>query len=160
MKKILATLFAAFLSIAAFSNTEKPGHPNDSLTPLDVKSINTKAVKNFRTRYANIQEPVWYTSKSGTVSCFKRDGYINRVYYDKNGRWAYSLLFYNENKLDREVRKAIKINYYDQDITLVEEIQTLTGLTYVITLEDKSSLKFLKINLEGEMQIIQELDKK
>jgi len=160
MKKILATLFVGSLSIAAFSNSGKTGRPDGSLAPLDAKNINVKAVKDFRTRYVNIQEPVWYTVKSGTVSCFKRDGYINRVFYNKNGRWAYSLLFYNENKLDREVRKAIKMTYYDQDITLVEEIQTLTGLAYVVTLEDKSSLKFLKINEEGEMQIMQEMEKK
>ena len=160
MKKILITLSFGFLSIAGFSNSGNTEYPYDSVAKMDAKSINVKALKDFKSRYANIGEVIWYTEKSGSFSCFTRDGYVNRVYYDKNGRWEYSLLFYGEAKLDRDIRKAVKMNYYDQSITLVEEVQTVSGVVYVITLEDKSSLKILKINKEGEMEIMQEMEKK
>ncbi len=160
MKKILVTLSFGFLSITGFSNSENPGYPYDSVNKMDVKSINVRALKDFKSRYGNIREGIWYTVKSGSVSYFTIDGYTNRAYYDKKGHWVYSLLSYGETKLDREVRKAVKINYYDQSITFVEEVQTISGLVYVITLEDKSSLKILKINKEGEMEIMQEMVKK
>ena len=159
MKKILITLFLGFLSISGFSNSGKTAYPYDSATKTDVKNINVRAVKDFKSRYVNTGEAIWYTEKNGSVSYFKRDGYTNRVYYNKNGRWVYSLLFYGETKLDRDIRKAVKMNYYDQSITLVEEVQTLSGVVYVITLEDKSSLKILKINKEGEMMIMHEMIK-
>src|ERR1700753_4363657 len=105
MKKILVTLFWGFLSIAGFSNPGNTGYPYDSaVRKMDVKSINVRAMKDFKSRYGNTGEGTWYTGKSGSVSYFTRDGYTNRVYYDKNGRWAYSLLFYGEAKLDRAVR--------------------------------------------------------
>jgi hypothetical protein len=159
MKKILITLFFGLLSIAGFSNSGNMGYPYDSVGKMDTKRINVKAIKDFKSRYINIGAGIWYTEKRGSIAYFTRDGYTNRVFYDKNGRWVYSLLFYGESKLDRDVRKAVKINYYDQSITLVEEVQTVSGLVYVITLEDKSSIKILKINKEGEMIITQEMIK-
>jgi hypothetical protein len=157
MKKILVTLAFGCLSIAGFSNSGNPEFAYDSLRKIEVKYINVKALKDFKSRFSG--EATWFTAKYGIVSYFTQDGYTNRIYYDKKGHWAYSLLTYGENKLDREVRKAVRMKYYDQNITLVKELQTLSGLVYIITLEDKTSIRLLKINLEGEMEIMQELEK-
>ena len=159
MKKILVTLFFGFLSIAAFSNFGNKGNFDDPLSRIDVKKMNVRAVKDFNARYGHSGEAIWYTNKDGFVSYFTHEGYINRVYYGKKGDWIYSLLFYGENKLNREVRAVVKSNYFDQNITLVEEVQTTSGLVYVITLEDKTSIKILKINNAGEMEIIQQMVK-
>ncbi len=157
MKKILVTLAFGCLSIAGFSNSENPEFPYDSLRKTEAKYINAKALKDFKSRFSG--DATWFTAKYGIVSYFTQDGYTNRIYYDKNGHWVYSLLNYGENKLDRDVRKAVKINFYDQNITLVKELQTPSGLAYIITLEDKTSIKLLKINREGEMEIMQEMQK-
>jgi hypothetical protein len=157
MKKILVTLALGCLSLAGFSNSGTPEFPYDSLRKIEVKYINVKALKDFKTRFSG--DATWFAEKYGFVSYFTQDGHANRVYYDKNGKWVYSLLTYGEDKLDREVRKAVRINFYDLNITVVKELQTLTGLVYIITLEDKTSIKLLKINRDGEMEIMQELEK-
>lgn len=157
MKKVLVTLLCGCLSIAGFSNSGNPEFTYDSLRKIEAKYINVKALKDFKSRFSG--DATWFTSNKGSISYFTQDGYINRVYYDKKGHWIYSLLSYGEAKLDWGVRKAVKMNYYDQSITLVRELQTLSGLVYVINLEDKSSIKILKINKEGEMEIMQEMRK-
>lgn len=159
MKKILVTLAFGCLSIAGFSNSENPEFAYDSLRKTEGRYINVKALKDFKSRFANSGEATWFIAKNGIVSYFTQDGHINRVYYNKKGDWVYSLLTYGESKLDRGVRKAVKINFYDEDITVVKELQNRSGLVYFITLETKTSLKILKINREGEMEITEELQK-
>lgn len=159
MKQILSTLALGLLSIAAFSNPVNTPSPFDSVNRIELKTVNTRAAKDFKSRFANVKDGSWYADNNGSVSYFSRDGYMNRVHYDKKGRWEYSLLCYGEDKLDREIRQAVRISYYDLNITLVKEVRTNCGTVFFITLEDKSSIKILKINYEGEMELTQELVK-
>ena len=184
MKKVLFALSIGFTSIAALSNCAKA---QSSVTPIafndgksfmpsvryvaalestdnmgtyipDAKSVNAKAIKDFQTRFtdANAQ---WYSDKNGLVSYFMKDGYGDRVFYDKKGRWQYSLIFYNETKLPRNVRSSVKSIYFDMNITLVEEVQTPENKVYIVHLQDESNIKILKVNDDCEMEIMQELTK-
>ena len=185
MKKVLFALSIGFTSFAAFSdgayaqNSTGPVAFNDSKSFMpsiryvaalestanmgtyipDAKAINTKAVKDFQTRFADANNAQWFSDRNGLVSYFVKDGYGDRVFYDKKGRWQYSLIFYNETKLPRDVRSSVKSIYFDMNITLVEEVQTPNGKVYIVHLEDKSNIKILKVNDEGEMEIMQELTK-
>jgi hypothetical protein len=44
-------------------------------------------------------------------------------------------------------------------ITLVEEVQTPNGNAYFIHMEDKSTIKIIKMNADGEMETVQDLVK-
>ena len=184
MKKILFALTIGFTSITALSTcvyAQNSVHPiafNDSKAlrtsihyvaalenPADMgtyipdaKKINAKAVKDFQTRFANA-DAKWYSDKNGLVSYFIQDGYGNRVFYDKKGHWQYSLIFFGQDKLPRDVRAAVRSTYYDLNITLVEEVQTIDNKVFIVHLEDKSNIKILKVNEQCEMEIMQELTK-
>jgi hypothetical protein len=185
MKKILLALSFGFTSFAALSNysyaqnSAQPVAFNDSKafkssvrdmaaleSPAtmgtyvpDEKKINSKAIKDFQTRYTDANNAMWFSDKNGFVSYFVKDGFGDRVFYDKKGHWQYSLIFYSEDKLPRDVRAAIKSTYFDMSITLVEEVQTLDGKVYIVHLEDKSNIKILKANDQGEYEIMQDLSK-
>jgi hypothetical protein len=185
MKKVLFALSIGFTSIAALSNgvyaqnSAIPVAFNDTKTfkqsihyvaalesPAymgtyipDAKSINAKAVKDFQTRFADAGEAKWFSDRNGFVSYFVKDGYGDRVFYDKKGHWQYSLIFYGEGKLPRDVRAGIKSIYFDMNITLVEEVQSPEGNVFIVHLEDKSNIKILKVNGEGEMETMQDLIK-
>jgi hypothetical protein len=140
--------------IAALENTENMG----TYIP-DAKTVNAKAIKDFSTRFTDANNAQWFADRNGFVSYFVKDGYGDRVFYDKKGHWQYSLLFYNETKLPRDVRSAVRSIYFDMNITLVEEVQTQNGKVYIVHIEDKSDIKILKVNDAGEMEIMQELTK-
>jgi hypothetical protein len=185
MKKTLLALAFGFTSIMALSNyafaqySENPVGFNDTknfkesvrnLAALespafmgtfipDAKNINAKAIKDFQGRFNGASNAMWFSDASGFVSYFVQNGYGNRAFYDKKGRWQYSLIFYGEDKLPRDVRSAVKSTYFDLNITLVEEVQTTEAMVYIVHLEDKSNIKILKVNKEGEMEIMQELTK-
>jgi hypothetical protein len=186
MKKILSALSIGFTSIIALSNclyaqnSEKPVAYKDtknfklsirSLAVLenpalmgtyvpDTKNINARAIKDFQGRYKKVYNAMWFSDpKGGFTSYFIQDGYGDRVIYDKKGHWQYSLIIYDENKLPQDIKAAVKMTYFDLAITLVEEVQTTEGVEYIIYLEDKSNIKVIKVNNEGEMKVLQDLTK-
>jgi hypothetical protein len=125
----------------------------------DAKDINAKAIKDFQIRFNKAGSPKWFSDRNGFISYFVQNGFGNRAYYDKKGRWQYSLLFYGEDKLPRDIRAVVKSTYFDLAITLVEEVQTTEGMAYIVHLEDKSNIKLVKVSKDGEMEIMQELIK-
>ena len=185
MKKIILALSIGFTSIAALStcvyaqNSESPVAFNDSKnfkssvrnmaaleSPAymgtyiaDAKTINNKALKDFSARFDNTSNAMWFQDKNGFVSYFIKNGYGDRAFYDKKGHWQYSLIFYGEDKLPRDVRATVKSKYFDLSITLVEEVDTNDGLVYIVHLEDKSTIKIIKVNKDGEMETMQDLIK-
>jgi hypothetical protein len=124
----------------------------------DAKKINSKVIKDFESRFANANAK-WFSDNNGFVSYFVKDGYGDRAFYDKKGRWQYSLIIFGEDKLPRDVRATVRSTYYDMPITLVEEVQTNDARVYIIHVEDKSNIKILKVNDECEMEVMQELTK-
>ena len=121
--------------------------------------FNTKAVKDFQERFNQIENATWFSDSKSFISYFVQDGYGSRVFYDRKGRWRYSLILYNEDKLPRDIRAAVKSKYFDMAITVVEEVQTVDGMVYIVNLEDKSNIKILRVSNEGETEILEEMIK-
>ena len=179
MKKILTALFVGTISTLALTNAaiaqrsdgdlainrenlntgESENAAYSSPRATDVKNVNAKAVSDFKERFSSAMSEKWFASKTGFVSVFMAVGYLDRAYYDKKGHWLYSLIFYGEDHLDKDIRAIVKPIYYDMAITLVEEVQMPEGNGYVIHLEDKTNLRIVKVNSEGEMTTMQVLTK-
>ena len=111
MKKFLLTLSIGFASVAAISNcayaqnAAQPVAFNDmkhfkssvrNMAALespadmgtyvpDAKNINAKAIKDFNTRFNGANDAKWFSDKNGFTSYFVKDGFGNRVFYDKKG---------------------------------------------------------------------------
>jgi hypothetical protein len=127
---------------------------------LRSNEINTRAIRDFLTRFEGVEDAVWFSvPKGGNEAYFIRDGFGNRVIYNKSGGWQMSLLNYEEGKLPRDIRSLVKSNYYDYDLVLVEEVQTPGGTEYIVFMEDKSTLKLLRVTDKGEMDLLRELSK-
>jgi hypothetical protein len=125
----------------------------------DSKVVNLKAVKDFELRFTNASGTKWFFTNEGFEAFFVQSNSGNRAFYDKKGRWTCSVITYDENKLPRDIRTEIRSTYYDMTISHVQEIQNPDHAVYIVTLEDKSTIRVLKINQEGEMKILQELHK-
>jgi YD repeat-containing protein len=121
--------------------------------PSYAAGISSKAVKDFHSRFAKINTESWYNNDGGIVSYFVNEGVTCRVMYDKNGNWKGTEQTYSEEGLPDHLRSAVKGTYFDYNITLVNEIQTMEGLVYIIHLENKSSLKNIRVNSDGEMDV-------
>lgn len=122
--------------------------------------INLRALRDFLSRYDSTDQACWFsTPNGGFESYFIRDGYGDRVMYDKSGNWSYSLINYGEDKLSKNIRSIVKSEYYEFDIVLVEEVQMNEGTEYIITLQDESDIRVVRLNRNGDLDVLQELNK-
>ena len=170
MKKIFAkSLVAMYIIVClvhsaeahALSRPFATSHdsPNVNNIVADMNMVNKKAASDFKERFGNPAATRWFLDKKGFTSYFKVDGFTDKVCYDKKGNWIYSIILYNESKLPKDVRASVKSVYYDMSIGLVKEVQTVNGKGYVINLEDKTTIRVIKVNEQDEMEIIQEIIK-
>lgn len=170
MKKIIVIRLVTMYSVLFFVHSAEARSSNKIIatgdhttkvktTAVNPSSANTKAVNDFNKRFNKTADVRWISDKDGFVSYFKVDGFTNKVCYDKKGNWEYSMISYNESKLPKDVRTIVKSDYYDMAITLVREVQTPKGKGYVVNLEDKTSIRIVKVNDQGEMETIQEIIK-
>jgi hypothetical protein len=186
MKKITSVLAIGLISILAFGKSTQAQNsfvynslPNDKTlmanvlemgTPHnpshagkyipDTRTIHAKAIKDFEGRFDHIMNATWFADQNGYEAYFIQDGYGDRVFYDKKGHWEYSIVCYNEFKLPTDLRAAIKSTYFDMDIKQIEEVRYPDDVAYIVVLQDKSSIKVLKINQDGEAKILQDLNRK
>jgi hypothetical protein len=155
---------AAFRNAMVKSHSAKPAAGAGSTIPSSANSdagmaINAKAIHHFKDRYADAREEKWIADKNGFVVLFNQDGFRNRAYYDRKGRWQYSLSFRPESKLPREIRNVVKRTYFDYAISLVEVVEIPEHLVYLVHLEDAREYKIVRVSEEGEMDVMQEFTK-
>jgi hypothetical protein len=183
MKKTLSALVIGFISMAAFSNRAQAQNSAGPVAFLETKTFhssirhvadltkrvssdyntpegtdfNSKAIRDFKARFQQVDNASWFSDQNGFMSYFIKNGYGNRVFYDKKGHWQYSLILYTEDQLPGDLRASVKARYYDLAITLIEEVQTNDGMVYIVHLEDKSNIKILRLSKDAEMEILQEM---
>jgi len=124
------------------------------------KNIHTRALKDFQTRFGDSTRASWYSVGDGFSSYFLKNGYTDRAYYNKNGRWKYTLIYFDQDRFPEDLRKIIKSNYADLNIEIVVEIQTIYGTAYMVHLGNKARICVLKMNPEGEMETISDLERR
>ena len=185
MKKILFTLTIGFTFVAVPASFVHAQHPDHSVALNKIKNfrpsirnlaaleslsfmgnyvpetkdINSKAIKDFQKRYSNIKNAMWFSNENGFVSYFVQDGFGNRAFYDKKGRWSYSFILQTEYDLPSHVRASIKSTYFDLAITQVEEVESSYGVVYIVNMENNSNIRILKVDEMGEIFTLLELVK-
>jgi hypothetical protein len=144
----------SILSWNALMNHDSPGR----FIP-DVKNVNARALSDFQFRFNDVSQVKWFSDDNGYTSYFMKNGYNDRAFYNKHGRWLFSLVYETENSLPKDVRAAIKSVYYDWSINVVVEVHSIEGEGYVVYLEDKTKYRILKVNSDKEMAIMMDLEK-
>ena len=138
-------------------NVQFVGQNSSSITAVTNGNdlISPKAVKNFARTYKDVTTETWLKTKDGFAARFVADGIRNTILYDNKGRWTGVVKNYTEEKLSTEIRHIVKSKYYDYSIFYVDELETVESggvPTYIIHLEDKNSLKLVRVS-DGEMEL-------
>jgi hypothetical protein len=135
-------------------------HDLTGVTLLTRNEINIWVVRDFMNRFDEVENVLWFAvPKGGYEAYFVRDGYGDRVIYDKSGGWQQSLITYDEDKCPRDIRAAVKSLFFDFDIILVEEVDNREGVEFIFYLQDKSSIRIVRVSKENEVEVLQEFDR-
>jgi hypothetical protein len=122
-------------------------------------TINLRAIKDFKTRFANVKDEQWYTMEGGFITYFSNNGYPERVFYDRKGHWHASIIYADEHRLPADLRDLVRRAYYDQPITCVQILEVPQCTTYLVHVEDKSTLRILRVSEDGDIDVLQEFTK-
>ena len=111
---------------------------------------NMKATNDFNRTFKNAEDAKWSTEKGLIIVSFKKGELRSRSVYNQNGRRLYTILNYYEDGLPIDIRKSVRANYPDLNVTLVQEILENDIQVYKIHLEDATRIKHILI-FEGEI---------
>ena len=130
------------------------------LNELKLNEINIKAVRNFISRYKNVNDAKWFKSSNGLFAVyFTSEDIKSFLYYNNRGVFEYMIRYYNEEKLPADVRHLVKSKYYDFSIYQVTEVTRNNKIAYVVKMEDKTLWKTIKV-VDGEMEVTEEYSKR
>jgi hypothetical protein len=161
MKKIIVALSMACLlpacmlaqqaSLSTAANRSLALHTGPTVN----NNIHSRAMRDFLRRNKIVTNPSWYTVDNGyVVKYLDNNDNACRTVYNNRGEFVYTLKQYNEKHMGQEIRKLVKREYFDYNITLVEEIQVPSKpVVYVVHLQDEATLKNLRI-ADGEIEVI------
>ena len=129
---------------ANFIEKEVPAFYNNS-------RLTTRVIKNFSKNFKEAGNDVaWFEAADGLRAQFTNDGIQTKVFYDLKGRWIANVRAYQEDKLPKDIRHGIKSIYYDYSIFHVQEITVSDKTAYLVKMEDKNSIKTIRV-AGGEM---------
>jgi hypothetical protein len=173
MKKLLIMLFThlSTLTIAigasaqtdfTSANERRPDFTAPAETygkePKIKMDIKTSAIRNFRKQFPEVRGEAWSKTNYGYLVGFTTNKVQTSVFLSQNGTCLGSIRSYTEKELPAEVRHQVKSTYYDFSIFTVAEVTSAGQTAYLITLEDKTSWKVIRI-ADGEMRIWKEYQK-
>ena len=124
---------------------------------LAKSSVSEKLLKKFEANFPGVQG-MWVETGTGYVVRFTKKGVENWAYLNKKGDCESTIRYYTESELPAEIRHRVKSMYYDHSITSVKEIDHHQSTAYLITVEDKTSWKVIRV-VEDEMDVWEEHNK-
>lgn len=166
MKKYVIAASIAMLVLSACAYSQGADHAmvagkiGTSLNKSQyMNDINTRAMRDFVSRYNNVTDEVWHKSNNNYIAVFIRDSVHYRVMYNSHGDLSYVMKYYEEPQLDRTVRATVKSVYYDYSIFIVQEIESPDAPTvYIINLQGATEWKKIKV-VNNDMEVLEEYKK-
>jgi hypothetical protein len=122
-------------------------------------TISRRAIKDFKSRFTTVADEEWSRMDKGFCAYFIKDGFKVRAYYNARGDWQASLKYCSESQLPHFIRDVVKREYYDLAITSVTIVEVPDHLVYLMNLEDSSTLKVVRVNEDGEMDLLKDFIK-
>jgi hypothetical protein len=123
-----------------------------------MNEVNMKAVRHLADAFPAAEQVKWYTVKDGFMAYLMVGGFKVRAGYDNKGNWLYNMRTYAEKYLPAAVRKIVKGEYYDYNITVAVEIKKSSGIIYIVHLSNETHFLKLKV-CDGQMEEMEMFDR-
>lgn len=120
--------------------------------------VSQKVVKAFKAAFKDAEDPKWFKLNKDFLVQFIMNQQQNNALFRKNGFMIYHLAFGGEKNLPADIRKIIKPNYYDYNITKVVQVSEADRNIWVVNMEDAK--KYIIVRVEnGELEEVQNITK-
>ncbi|MEO6000176.1 MAG: hypothetical protein ABIN89_25285 [Chitinophagaceae bacterium] len=120
---------------------------------------NEKVLKSFESIFNNPQDVKWFDKPDCYEVSFIQSDIRANVKFDPEGNFMGSTRYYKEQNLPTSILCKLKKRYSDRNIFGVTEISTSDEVNYYIKLEDDKSWVTVKVNGNGQMELIEKYRK-
>ena len=158
MKRQLTNLVSGgLLSIFFATTTTAQEQTFKELPPVTITAgspstvVNAKINNAFAMAFLGATNIRWYEIDKKFLVKFILNDQENRALFTKGGEIVYHISYGTEKNLPGEVRKLVKSNYYDHNITRILKISQDGRVIWVVHLEDDKEFFLVRVeNLELE----------
>jgi hypothetical protein len=140
--------------LIAFKSTPKP-ESSGIINSTKTTDINDRTMANFKKYFSEVTDDVWIKTPNGYVVRFTSNGIPNTAFLSNHGNCQSCVRYYTEKELTGDIRQQVKSTYFDFAITSVREVTYNSQTAYLVTIEDKTSWKVIRI-VDGEMDVWEE----
>ena len=145
MKKVIAILAAALIASSTYA-----------FSPFDP---NEKVLKAFNETFSTATEVRWEEFPKYFAVSFVSGGIRSKVNYDKEGAMISSLRYYNPQLLPLYILNKVSTENSKKTLFGVTEVTVGGTIAYYIKLEDKTNWYTLKVDVDGNSQIVEKYKK-
>jgi hypothetical protein len=129
---------------------------NSFKSNVRLNEINIHAMRHFLKNFPASADEYWLKTNSGYIVKFKNADILNEVYYKLNGSFQYSVRYYAESNLQKDLRNQVHQQFIGYTIAVVIEISDSDQKLYRIKITDRESIKTLQF-FDGKLEIIDDL---
>jgi hypothetical protein len=144
-------LISVFLFTYSVAQAQMPHNTFLNINSLRTERAGVKAAREFWKMNGEEKNEKWYKLPGGYLAEFNEGSIQNKVVFDKNGNWVYTMREYSEKELPKDVRRLVKSIYYDFSIGWVKEVSQFQSQVYVVHIDGPSEWKDLLVR-DGEIE--------
>jgi hypothetical protein len=145
MKKVIAILTATLIAVSTYA-----------FSPFDP---NERVLKAFNETFSTATEVRWEEYPKYFAVSFVSGGIRAKVNYDKEGNMISSLRYYNPQLLPLYILNKVSQENSKKKLFGVTEVTVGGNIAYYIKLEDNTSWYTLKVDTDGNSQIVEKYKK-
>ncbi len=145
-------------TLLAMVRFDDPTLYKDSKT-APINEVNAKAVRDFKKIFKDAVDEKWYEIPNAFLAEYSLNDKKYVVVYHRNGKWQFTICYYDGKNLPAEVKGDIKRVYYDYSINRVEEVRIDDKTIYVVHIGNETTWKNVRV-CDGEMDVIEDFNKK
>lgn len=125
---------------------------------IPINEVNMNAVRDFSKKFSKAEDAIWVDNEAGTSVYFVLGGYKMRCTYDKGGKREYTLKYYDDASMPKELRHLVKSTYYDFNIIQVTEVERRSIKSYLVKMQSDKEFLTVKVT-DGEMIVYERINR-
>lgn len=124
-----------------------------------VAGVSATVTSHFSKNFPGVANVIWTNADKTTWGYFKQHGIQTRVNYNEKGKLVYTIRYYNQDQVSPLVKSAVTREGYTMPIVHVTEIKLRYNTFNLVKMEDRNSIVTLKVSLNGDVSVYEELSK-
>jgi hypothetical protein len=151
-----ASASAQTLSVSQPATTNDVAPVSKSkVNPSTSKEVNGLVLNRFRVSFPDVTDDAWATTANGFFVTFTNKGIHTSAFVNSRGFCESIIRYYGEKDLPKDVRKTVKLECIDYSIKSVKEVTHNNVTAYLVTVENQTSWKVVRV-VNGQADIWEE----